>query len=122
MLNEKQRYYGKTKSIKVDLLRVVFNADRFKYMPIVLLFGSRALHKSHERSDYDFAVLLEEDENEAWGMLSKAWVDIGVSLKLSEVDYDVVDLGAATAEMKSSIKNGYTILKGDKNDISAILG
>ena len=88
---------------------------------IVILFGSRALGTSHERSDYDFAVLLKSDKADAWGKMSKVWVDIGYNFKLDEVDYDVIDLLTVTKEMKHSISNGYIILKGDKDDISRIL-
>ena len=47
---------------------------------------------------------------------------IGKELGLDEVDYDVIDLSKAIPEMLSSIKKGYIILKGDKDDISRILG
>jgi len=56
MLNEKSRFYGKTKLISIAALKNVFNAKLFDYLDIVILFGSRALETSHERSDYDFAV------------------------------------------------------------------
>ncbi|PHR53372.1 MAG: hypothetical protein COA44_15360 [Arcobacter sp.] len=122
MLNEKTRFYGRTKKIDIEVLKNVFNSDRFVYIDIVLLFGSRAVGSYHERSDYDFAVLADEGENRSWGTLSSIWNDIGSSLKLDEVDYDVVDLREATDEMKKSIKKGYVILKGENDDISRILG
>lgn len=121
MLNEKQRFYGKTKLIGLDALRSMFNSKKFEYLDIVVLFGSRATGTFHDRSDYDFAVLYKKDEDQVWGVLSKVWVDIGAATKLNEVDYDVIDLSTMTSEMKQSIKKGYKILKGSQDDISRIL-
>ncbi|PHQ90969.1 MAG: hypothetical protein COB42_04190 [Sulfurimonas sp.] len=122
MLNEKHRYYGKTKCITLDNLKNIFTSQFFEYLDIVILFGSRARGNFHERSDYDFAILCKENNDEAWGIISKVWVDIGSALKLDEVDYDVIDLSTTTPEMKNSINNGYIVLKGKNNDISRILG
>lgn len=121
MLNEKHRFYGKTKIIEVERLKDVFNSQKFEYTDIVVLFGSRAIGTFHERSDYDFAVLLKEGEENSWGVISRIWMDIGHNLKLDEVDYDIIDLSTVTQEMKNSINNGYIILKGNRNDISRIL-
>ena len=123
MLNEKHRFYGKTRKFDVEGLISSFNSSVFDYVNIVLLFGSRAVGTQHDRSDYDFAVLVGDDAvDDGWGIYSKVWADIGKELGLDEVDYDVIDLSKATPEMLSSIKKGYIILKGDKDDISRILG
>ncbi len=123
MLNEKHRFYGKTKKFNTEELKKLFNSLMFDYIKIVLLFGSRAIGEQHERSDYDFAVLVRDDAvDDGWGIYSKVWADIGKEFGLDEVDYDVIDLSKATPEMLSSIKKGYIILKGDKDDISRILG
>ncbi len=121
MLNEKHRFYGKTKLIRLEELKAHFNSKDFEYVDLVVLFGSRATKTHHDRSDYDFAVLARDEKNEPWGVVSKIWSDIGMFLKLDEVDYDVVDLSNATPEMKRSIKKGYKILKGSEDDISRIL-
>lgn len=121
-MNDKHRFYGKTKLFSDDELRMFFNSEPFKYIDIVLLFGSRATGEFHQRSDYDFAVLVEDDqEDDGWGVLSKVWLDIASVLKLDEVDYDVVDLSSMTPQMKDSIKKGYKIIKGNSDDISRIL-
>ena len=121
MINEKHRYYGKTKVISLEELSKVFHSELFNYIDIVLLFGSRAVGSFHDRSDYDFAVLSRDEESEAWGIISKVWVDIGSVFALDEVDYDVIDLSRLTPQMKTSIKNGYKIVKGSQDDISRIL-
>ncbi len=121
MLNEKQRYYGKTKALSLEKLKNIFASDTFDYLSIVLLFGSRALGTHHDRSDYDFAVYYENEETKGWGILSKVWVDVGEAFKLDEVDYDVIDLSVMTFEMKQSIVKGYKVLKGSEDDISRIL-
>lgn len=122
MINEKNRFYGKTKELSIEELKHLFSSESLSYIKIALLFGSRALGRSHERSDYDFALLFEDDPEEAWGMLAKAWGDIGSEFGLDEIDYDLIDLSHATDEMKSSIKKGYMVLKGDEDDISRVLG
>ena len=121
MLNEKQRYYGKTKVLELETLKSTFTSKSFDYLTMVLLFGSRALGTHHDRSDYDFAVYYEDTESEGWGMLSKVWVDIGEVFKLDEVDYDVIDLSTVTPEMKQSISKGYIVLKGSEDDILRVL-
>lgn len=122
MLNEKHRFYGKTKLIELEKFKNIFNSQKFEYVDAILLFGSRAIGTFHERSDYDFAVLLKRDKVNAWGEMSRIWVDIGHNFKLDEVDYDIIDLSTATQEMKNSINNGYIILKGNQDDISRVLG
>ena len=123
MLNDKHRFYGQTKEISLDELQVVFSSSELAYIDIALLFGSRALGEEHSRSDYDFAVLVQDENvDEGWGVFAKVWSDIGEKLSLDEVDYDVIDLAKASNEMRSSINKGYKILKGDPNDISTILG
>ncbi|MCD6172454.1 MAG: nucleotidyltransferase domain-containing protein [Sulfurimonas sp.] len=121
MLNEKHRFYARTKVIELEKLGDIFNSQKFDYLDVAILFGSRALGTFHERSDYDFAVLLKNNKADAWGKMSKVWVDIGYNFKLDEVDYDVIDLSTVTQEMRHSINNGYIVLKGDKDDISRIL-
>jgi len=121
MLNEKHRFYSKTKVISTEELQNKFQSRVFNYVEIVLLFGSRGVGKFHDRSDYDFAVVVSEDLHNAWGELSDVWIDIGREFGLNEIDYDVVDLLRATPEMKRSISKGYKILKGEQSDISRIL-
>jgi len=121
MLNEKHRIYGKTKILEKEELKKIFNSEPFNYVKIVLLFGSRAVGNFHTRSDYDFAVFADETADDGWGVLSKIWVDVGSTLHLEEIDYDVIDLARFTPQMKRSICKGYEILKGNRDDISRIL-
>jgi len=121
MLNDKSRFYGKTRKIDSIEFQKVFNSSDFDYLDVVLLFGSRAIGDFHERSDYDFAVLVNTNSKDEWGLLSKVWNDIGCIFSLSEIDYDVIDLENLTDEMKDSINRGYEIIKGKEDDISRIL-
>ncbi len=43
MLNEKNRFYGTTKKIEIDILKKVFNSAKFDYIDIAILFGSCAV-------------------------------------------------------------------------------
>ncbi|MFT7861218.1 MAG: nucleotidyltransferase domain-containing protein [Sulfurimonas sp.] len=123
MLNNKHRFYGRTKQISLEELQQAFSSQELAYIDIALLFGSRAIGTQHARSDYDFAILVTDDSvDDGWGVYSKVWTDIGGKFGFDEVDYDVIDLSKATPEMLSSIKKGYEILKGKEDDISRILG
>ncbi|MBD3839498.1 MAG: nucleotidyltransferase domain-containing protein, partial [Epsilonproteobacteria bacterium] len=122
-LNSKHRFYGTTKQLSLEELQQAFASQELAYIDIALLFGSCALGTQHARSDYDFAILVKDDNvDEGWGVYAKVWSDIGQKFGLDEVDYDVIDLSQATHEMISSIKKGYKVLKGDQGDISRILG
>lgn len=57
MLNEKSRFYGKTKLITLEELVDTFSSEKFDYIKIALLFGSRATDEFYERSDYDIVDL-----------------------------------------------------------------
>ncbi len=122
MLNDKNRFYGRTKNIDLDTLKDIFNSEKFAYVDIALLFGSRAVGNFHERSDYDFAIYAKKEKENPWGLFSKIWFEIGSCFKLNEIDYDVINLDEATDTMKKSIQKGYIILKGSEDDISRILG
>ena len=123
MLNNKHRFYGRTKQLSLEELKNGFSSQPLKYIDIALLFGSRAIGEEHARSDYDFAILVRDDSiDEGWGVYSKVWSDVAQVFGLNEVDYDIIDLSKVTAEMRSSIKKGYKVLKGDQDDISRILG
>ena len=112
----KSRPYGKTKVISIEELKQLFQDERLSYVKLALLFGSRAIGNSHLKSDYDFALLMEDLPNESWGMVAKAWGDVGDILDLPEYDYDVIDLSHVNNALISSIKEGYVVLKGDENE------
>ena len=120
MLNDKNRNYGKTKELTVAELKDGFAS--LDYVDIAILFGSRAAGSAHDKSDYDFALLMKKDADEIWGMESKAWSDIHDIFSLDDCDYDVINLARTSQAMKDSIKTGYIVLKGDKDDISELLG
>jgi len=115
-----KRIYGKTKQIDTEQLKTVFSS--LPYVQVALLFGSRATGKSHSRSDYDFAVLLDHVPQESWGILSKVWSDLTEQLGLGDEDMDIADLERADNVLLQSISEGYIILKGDPNGVQCLLG
>jgi len=74
-----------------------------KNSPIItfaLLFGSRANSQNNSQSDYDIAILADNRIKYSWGVLSKAYNDIGEVLNIAEYDYDVVNLEKADELIK----------------------
>lgn len=122
MFYEKNRIYGTTKVYTVSQLRQAFQDPRADFIKTALLFGSRALGKAHSKSDYDFALVMEDDGNAPWGLKAKAYNTIEDILKLDACDIDIVDLETADSVVLQSIEEGYIVLKGDKNDISGLPG
>ena len=120
MINYKERVYGKTKNISIKDLINLFQDKKFNYLSVILLFGSRAKGTASRQSDYDFAIA-GDSKNTPFGLQAKSWMDISITMDVSEYDIDVVDLSRADALMKSSIAEQYIILKGDKNEISRLL-
>jgi len=105
------------KDISIEELKKLFST--IDYLDIVLLFGSRALGKSNSFSDYDFAIAGEFENS--WEF-AKSWIDIASLLDLSDEDIDVIDLKNASKLLKSSIKEGYVVLKGEKSEVLRLLG
>lgn len=121
MMNYKNRTYGKTKNISVETLKELFQNEKFDYLSVVLLFGSRSKRGVATRqSDYDFAIA-GDSKNAPFGLVAKSWMDISIMMDVSEYDIDVIDLSRADALMKSSIAEKYIVLKGDENEISRLL-
>ena len=120
MINYKERTYGKTKNISIKDLKELFWDEKFGYLSVVLLFGSRARGTATRQSDYDFAVA-GDSENAPFGLQAKSWMDISLMMDVSEYDIDVIDLSHADALMKSSIAEHYVVLKGDSDEISRLL-
>ena len=111
----KNRKYGFTSDISVDELRQGF--DTLHYVKVALLFGSRASNNAHRKSDYDFALAMNDLSSQDWGMQAKAWMDICEFFNLREYDVDVIDFKIADKLLLKSIKEKYIVLKGDKYDI-----
>lgn len=120
MINYKDRTYGKTKNISVKTLKDLFQDEKFDYLSVILLFGSRAKGVATRQSDYDFAIV-GDSKNAPFGLQAKSWIDISIMMDVSEYDIDVIDLSRADTLMKSSITEKYIVLKGDKNEISRLL-
>lgn len=114
------RLFSKTKIITEDELINKLNDTKLHYIDIILLFGSRANGTYHIKSDYDFAVLTNDNIDSIWGNISEVWNDIGDILDLPEYDYDIVDLNNANKNIINSIKNNYILLKGDKNELQRL--
>jgi len=82
MINEKNRIYGKTKEISLDKLKELFNHKELNFIKIALLFGSRARGDYHNRSDYDFAILMDNSVDKSWGAKTTAYLMISKVLQL----------------------------------------
>lgn len=122
ILQEKNRIYGKTKEIDTISLKKAFADERFDFVQLALLFGSRVTGKAHSKSDYDFAILTKENIDAPWGVKAKAYNVIEEVLGLcGECDFDVVDLKNANSVILDSIKEAYLILKGDESEFSRLL-
>lgn len=115
----KSRQYGVTKELSMQALRAHFQL--LPYVKTAFLFGSRASGHAHSKSDYDFALEMEELCDEHWGMQAKAWMDVCDLLGLKEFDVDVVDLRFADSYLKCSIAQNYILIKGVENDIPRLL-
>ena len=118
---EKNRVYGKTKKIDIDTLKDAFCDDRASFISTALLFGSRADGSYHDRSDYDFAFLMEKTGDETWGVKAKAYNIVYEMLGLDDCDVDIVDLDDMDKVVKESIRECYILLKGDADEVSRIL-
>lgn len=116
----KNRLYFKTKKYTHEELEKIFLDSKFDYIEIVLLFGSRATGKFHDKSDYDFAVYTSCKLDDSWGNMAKIWNDFGDILDLHECDYDLIDLSDTTPNMIKSIKESYIILKGDGDGLQRL--
>lgn len=121
MLNYKKRNYGKTKQIAIEELKRALNSPMFGYIKIALLFGSRTSGKYGERSDYDFAFLMEELPDESWGMLARAHADIYSAFGLKECDYDIIDLSSLNPSLSHTIYEKHILLKGSQDELSKVL-
>ncbi len=120
MLNYKNRVYGRTKEIDIETLRLAFSDKKLNFISIALLFGSRALKKNHLKSDYDFACIMKNLPTQTWGAKAEAYNIIGDILGVDDCDFDIVDITQADNVTLNSIKEGYIILKGNKDEISRL--
>jgi predicted nucleotidyltransferase len=116
----RKRKYGHTRKLSADSLAHAFAS--LPYIKTALLFGSRSIGKANTRSDYDFALEMENVTDGGWGMQAKAWIDLCNLLGLKEYDIDVVDLASADTFLKQNISQNYILLKGDEDDIPRLLG
>ena len=120
MIHYKKRIYGKTKELTINELKEAFNTPKLSYIKLALLFGSRATNRATPKSDYDFAILTHSNIKAPWGIDAKLWSDILDVLNLSEYDLDIINLSNASNAILNSIKDGYIILKGSKDDLQRV--
>lgn len=116
----KHRSYGRTKLLDITDLKTLFQNERLSYIKGALLFGSRADGTYNAQSDYDIAILTDKTKTYEWGVLAKAYIDIGDVLGLKEYDYDIVDLSVADTLIKESIKSNYKIIKGNRDELQRV--
>jgi predicted nucleotidyltransferase len=114
----KKRIFGKTKQLTIEELTKKINS--LEYIQIALLFGSRSRGDFTIQSDYDFAILTDEQYDTSWGHISKVWNELGDILGLAEYDYDIVDLDNANRAIIDSIKESYILLKGDRIELQRL--
>ncbi len=113
------RPFGRCKTISTQALAAGFKG--LGYVQAAVLFGSRALGRTHPRSDYDFALLMTPLPEEEWGMQARAWGDVCALFGLKEWDVDIVDMQRMDEALKHSIQEGYLLLKGDENEVRRLL-
>lgn len=116
----KNRIYFKTKKYTCLELKKLFENKKLDYLELILLFGSRATDRFHDKSDYDFAVYTSQELNNPWGNMAQIWNDFGDILDLHECDYDVIDLAHTPKNMIESIRENYIILKGSEDEIQRL--
>ena len=68
--------------------------DKIPYLKILVLFGSRATGKTHDKSDWDFATLYDEDKRKVcMGERTFAWFEVPQNLgELFEINSDEIDV------------------------------
>ena len=120
MFYEKSRIYGVTKKLDIETLKKLFSDKRLSFVKVALLFGSRADGRENLRSDYDFALLMDEKANDGWGVKAKAYDLIGEIFDLDACDFDIVDLSCANSGIIESIKDSFIILKGSEDEVSRV--
>ncbi|NET32734.1 MAG: nucleotidyltransferase domain-containing protein [Cyanothece sp. SIO1E1] len=88
---------------------------KMPYLRLLILFGSRARGDASEDSDWDFAILYDEEQwqeyekNEIWfGTKSSSILE--ETFKLSNEELDVVDLGSCSELLAHSIAHDGRLL------------
>ncbi|MBD1856178.1 MULTISPECIES: type VII toxin-antitoxin system MntA family adenylyltransferase antitoxin [Leptolyngbya] len=87
-------------NLTIDLPSAVSKiVGQLPYLRLLVLFGSRARGDNRENSDWDLAILCDEEqrkhyEKEGWGF--KSWVVIQQVLQLPDDKIDIVDLGSCS--------------------------
>ncbi len=71
-------------------------SEKIPYLKMLVLFGSRATGNIHAESDWDFAVLYDEEIRRAYIKDAWSWFEIDLILsnlfKISDTKVDVVEL------------------------------
>jgi uncharacterized protein len=89
--------------------------DKIPYLKMLVLFGSRATGKTHENSDWDFAVLCDEEKRQAY-IQDNAWgwfeipLILGESFAINPDKIDVIELHQCSKLIAHSIANDGKII------------
>lgn len=119
MISDFKRDYGRVTNI--PLKELIEKFDLIESIKIALLFGSRASENFTVKSDYDFAVAVDDNADIGWGKMSAVRNEIGKSLSIPDCDFDVIDICTADKNLLASIAECYIVIKGDKDAISRLL-
>ncbi|MBD2454640.1 nucleotidyltransferase domain-containing protein [Nostoc sp. FACHB-87] len=92
--------------------------EKIPYLKMLVLFGSRATGNTHAKSDWDFAVLCDQEQREAYVKDNGfRWFElpifIGEMFKINSDQIDVVDLNQCSALISHFIARDGKLLYED---------
>lgn len=95
--------------------------DKISYLKMLVLFGSRATGNTHKNSDWDFAVLCDEEErnahakNNAWNFFELPML-IGEVFGINPDNIDIVELNHCSWLIAHFVaRDGILIFEKDHN-------
>lgn len=113
------------KEWSIDELRSIANslAEQLPYLKMLVLFGSRARGEQRSTSDWDFAVLYDEElrkqyETGGWDAF-KLWIVLQQALKLADDKIDVVDINHCSPALSFAIaRDGKLLYEREPNQFT----
>ncbi len=114
------RSIGRTNTLSLQKLKEIF--EDLEEVHSAVLFGSRAVGGENPMSDYDVAIWIDQPMGGLEDPYFTLYAELPGLMKIQECDLDLVDLRRADELLKQSIMENYQIIKGNKDEISRILG